>query len=159
MSLASRSLLCPHCWILVSSSCLAGLLVRSTAVLTAALSPAQLFPSHYEIILHSAWHGSPACSQLLDLNICCNATMLTMKIRDGGIELKNFLNCNLISIWLSVIPFAPVHFSAPAWNEFQVPSSVEIMVMIAVYVLTDSSASLPCGVKGHRATCRYWRCF
>lgn len=41
-----------------------------------------------------------------------------------------------------------MHFSAPAWNEFQVPSSVEIMVLIAVYVLTDSSASLPCGVKG-----------
>lgn len=69
--------------------CSAGWWVRSTAVLPAALSHPAV-SSHYEIILHSDWHCRPACSQLLDLNICSNATMLTMKSRDGAMELKIF---------------------------------------------------------------------
>lgn len=114
LSLATRSLLRPHCWILVSIPAqMAGW--WDLQLFSQQRSAAQLFPSHYEIILHSDWHGSPACSQLLDLNICCNATMLTMTIRDGGMKQNSFffffLNCNLISIWLSVILFAPLHFS------------------------------------------------
>lgn len=53
-------------------------------------SAAQLFPGHYQIIPHSDCHGSPVCSQMLDLNICHNATLLTMKISSRGMKLIFF---------------------------------------------------------------------
>lgn len=47
-----------------------------------------------------------------------------MKIRDPPHRAEHFFfNCNLISIWLNVIPITLVHFSAPAWNKFQEDSS------------------------------------
>lgn len=80
-------------------------------------------------------------------------------MRDGGIELKIFelqFDTHLAQdnpfLLQCILVFR-------GWNKFQVPCSAEIMVMIAVYVLTDSSTSLPWEVKSHTATCRYWRCF
>lgn len=122
--LVTRSLLCPHCQILASSPAQLAAWC-DLQLFSQQRSAAQLFSGHYKIIPRSDWHGRAVCSQLPDLNICCNDTRGTMKIRDAPHRAEHFffLNCNLISIWLNVILITLVHFSVLAWNKFQEDSS------------------------------------
>lgn len=62
-----------------------------------------------------------------------------MNISHGGLELEIFLHRNLISIWLSLIPIC-ILVLLPGGKFKQPPA--EMIALIAVYVLTDSSASL-----------------
>lgn len=87
--LVTRSLLCPHCQILASSPAQLAAWC-DLQLFSQQRSAAQLFSGHYKIIPRSDWHGRAVCSQLPDLNICCNDTRGTMKIRDAPHRAEHF---------------------------------------------------------------------